>query len=161
MVQEGLHTVPPHPTPEVWLVDGYNVLHAVVLGDDRERWWREEQRDRLIRMATDLGAGEAPVWVVFDGPHPLADTPESFERAFEDCPAPLQESRVGVVFAPDADDWILTRARRASSPEGIAVVTADRRLAARVRRTGVQVVSPRSFLDACRAAGTDPPTGNN
>ena len=41
------------PNAELWLVDGYNALHAVLLGggqseERRQDWWRSEHRERLI-----------------------------------------------------------------------------------------------------------------
>ena len=40
----------PLPNVDVWLVDGFNALHAVVLGgEDRGRFWEGSHRDRLIR----------------------------------------------------------------------------------------------------------------
>jgi hypothetical protein len=78
------------------------------------------------------------VWVVFDGP----DARE----------APVGD-RLYAVFAPSADDWLLRRVRSAPAPGELAVVTADRRLAARARHVGAQVVPPHAFLAHCTLEG--------
>ena len=135
----------PRSEPRIWLVDGFNVLHAVLLGGrDRSEWWTEPlRRELLARVARFQALGgldSAPeVWVVFDGPRP----------AEASAPPPPDEPRLHDVFAPCADDWLLERVKRAAQPERIAVVTADRRLAARVRHRGAQVVAPADFLGRC------------
>lgn len=160
MAHENALASPRPLVPDVWLLDGYNVLHTVVLRGDREHWWREDQRNRLISLAATLDAGGAPIWVVFDGPHPLADAPDDPEQAAAARARSSGAGRgVGVVFAPDADDWILRRVRSAHEPQTIAVVSADRRLCARVQSRGGRVISPRSFLNACGGATAAPPTG--
>jgi hypothetical protein len=64
---------------------------------------------------------------------------------------------VQAVFVPSADDWLVARVREAADPQRVRVVTADRRLAARVRHHGGRVVSPAAFLGRCGAAETTPP----
>ena len=115
-----------------WLVDGFNVLHAVVLGGrDRSGWWAAQGRERLLSALAEEGLERERVWVVFDGGQPddAAD------------PAGLR-----TVFAPSADEWLVRRVKDDSEPRRLAVVTADRRLAARGRHAGARVVSPRDFL---------------
>jgi len=120
-----------------WLVDGFNVLHAGVLrGNDRQGWWREEMRARLLERVAAFEDGGAELWVVFDGPGPGAD-------------AEIASLRPRVVFAPSADDWLLAAVREAAEPARVVVVTADRQLADRARHRGAQVVSPRAFLARC------------
>jgi hypothetical protein len=120
-----------------WLVDGFNVLHAGVLrGNDRQGWWREEMRARLLARVAGFEDQAAELWVVFDGRGPLAD-------------AELRSLRPRVVFAPSADEWLLAEVRAAEDPSGVVVVTADRQLADRARHRGAQVVSPRAFLARC------------
>lgn len=141
---------PPSELPRVstWLVDGYNALHAVVLGGEpREAWWRDDARRRLIDRIAGFEGDDATVWIVFDGRRPAgldasAGTP----------------SRIRIEFAPSADDWIVARTRRAEIPADLGVVTADRRVAGRCRHAGAVVVSPREFLAHCRAAGEDDTT---
>jgi predicted RNA-binding protein with PIN domain len=125
--------------PGVWLVDGFNVLHASLLGGrDREEWWNEARRDEVLTLARSLERSGGEVWVVFDGPWP--------------GPAEGRESStVRQVFAPSADEWLLRRVRESAVPSQIAVVTADRRLASRIRHRGALVVSPGEFVARCRA----------
>lgn len=127
---------PPASEPRVWLVDGYNVLNVGLLaGRAREGWWTGPFRDELIGRVEAFEEEAAEIWVVFDGANP----PNS-ERA----------GRVRSVFAPSADEWLLARIRE-RDPAQLALVTADRRLAARARHRGVEVVAPAAFLARCRA----------
>ncbi len=122
----------------VWLVDGFNVLHAGLLhGRDRGPWWRARDRERLLERARGFDDPDAELWVVFDGGHPAPPA--------EDGATPP----VNLVFAPSADDWLLARVRAAPDPSRVAVVTRDRRLADRARHRGARVVSPRDFLARC------------
>lgn len=120
-----------------WLVDGFNVLHAGVLrGNDRQGWWREEMRARLLARVTGFDDETAELWVVFDGSGPPAESE-------------LRSARPRVVFAPSADEWLLAEVREAEDPSSVVVVTADRQLADRARHRGAQVMSPRAFLARC------------
>ena len=119
--------------PVVWLIDGFNVLHAGVLrGRDRHEWWTQPRRDALLRVVASFDEPAAEVLVVFDGREP-----------------PGEENAANVVFAPSADDWLLDRVRAAAEPARLVVVTGDRQLADRVRHRGARVVSPRQFLARC------------
>jgi len=130
---------------ERWLVDGFNVLHAAVLrGNDRRGWWREEMRARLLERVAAFDDGAAELVVVFDGSGPPGD-------------AELASLRPRVVFAPSADDWLLAAVRDALDPAAIVVVTADRQLADRARHRGARVVSPRAFLARCGTSEGDGP----
>jgi len=131
-----------HPAAmERWLVDGFNVLHAGVLrGNDRQGWWREEARARLLSRVAAFEDGAAELWVVFDGRGPLAE-------------AELASQRPRVVFAPSADEWLLAAVRDADDPGAVVVVTADRQLADKARHRGARVVSPRAFLARCGTTG--------
>jgi hypothetical protein len=60
--------------------------------------------------------------------------------------------RVRSVFAPSADEWLLARIRE-RDPAEVALVTADRRLAERARKRGVEVIAPAAFLARCRTLG--------
>jgi len=121
--------------PSIWLVDGYNVLHAGVLGGrDRSRWWTESRRRELLERVAGFDA-EAELWVVFDG----SKDPEE----------PSGPPGPRCVFASSADDWLIQRVRRAEDPSRIAVVTSDRQVAGRARSRGAQIVSPMDFLSRC------------
>ncbi|HBZ71423.1 MAG TPA: hypothetical protein DEP35_17515 [Deltaproteobacteria bacterium] len=135
-------------TPRVWLIDGYNVLHAGVLrGRDRRGWWTASVQSQLIAIADTFEDPAAEIIVVFD-----AATPAS-PRAAEPSPP----SRVRLVYAPSADDWLVRHVRRSEEPRRIAVVTADRQVQGRARHGGASVVSPLAFLARCKRDAGDPP----
>jgi predicted RNA-binding protein with PIN domain len=136
------------PEVALWLVDGFNVLHAQLLkGRDRREWWSAERRQLVIDQAARLAARGERVWVVFDGQRPPGES-ESPEDA------PLR-----VVFARDADEWLLKAMRAAPDPSRVAVVTGDRPVKDRARRFGAHVVSPRLWLARCagEAAAAESP----
>lgn len=136
-------TTPAEPRPTLWLVDGFNVLHVVLLhGESREAWWQSRGRERVVELVRAFDAPDAEVVVVFDGSQP----PPSDQAG--DATGPR------VIFAAPADDWLLTAVRTAPDPARVAVVTADRRLAARARHRGAQVVAPGIFAQRCRAANS-------
>ena len=122
--------------PAEWLIDGFNVVQVGLLGGrERERWWSAPRRDELLSQAASFEPRNATLWVVFDGDRPR---PEAGSRG-----------RLRVVFAPSADEWLVARVRGADDPARLVVVTADRRLAARVRHLGARVASPAEFLSHC------------
>jgi predicted RNA-binding protein with PIN domain len=132
-------TTPEAVRPDIWLVDGFNVLHASLLGGrDREEWWSQSRREEVMALARTLDGSGDEVWVVFDGarPSPAEDS---------------SSSAVKQVFAPSADEWLLQRVRETQSSGPVAVVTGDRRLAARARHRGALIVSPGEFVARCRA----------
>lgn len=148
----------PLPHASLWLVDGYNALHAGALrglptgdrtaaGDgspETPRWWSGAARERLVTLARGFPDPDAEIWLVFDGPHP---PPES-ERG--------ERPAVRIEFAPSADDWIVKRVRTADDPQSIAVVSGDRQVGGRARHAGAVVVSPRLFLAHCGASSPSP-----
>ena len=123
--------------PDLWLVDGFNVVQVALLsGRDREAWWQAAHREELMAFAARLAGSGACVEVVFDGDQPVAEA---------EGPGARQ------VFAESADTWLVARLRAAPEPQRVAVVTADRRLAGRVRHHGGRVIGPGEFLRRCRA----------
>ena len=121
----------------VWLVDGFNLLHAAVLtGRERSEWWRRPARERVLELAAGLPEADAEIVVVFDGDDPGEPQPEA--------------SRVRQVFAPSADEWLVREVKSTPRGRAVAVVTADRKLADRARHHGAEIVSPRSFAERCR-----------
>ena len=126
---------PPAMAQREWLVDGFNVIQVGLLaGREREHWWGPARRSELRERTEQLDDPDAEVLLVFDGSEP----------------GPAETGRTRTIFAPSADDWILARLRQAADPGDIHVVTADRRLAARVRSRGAEVVSPAAFLQLCK-----------
>jgi predicted RNA-binding protein with PIN domain len=126
------------PPPRIFLVDGYNVLNVGLLaGREREGWWSSRFRTELLGRIEAFEESDAEIWVVFDGAAPNGDSPAG---------------RVRSVFAPSADDWLITRLREHGA-EQVTVVTADRKLANRARHRGAEVVAPASFLARCPEVG--------
>lgn len=160
-----------------WLVDAYNVLHAALLpGDLRSqiRWWDREGRERLINRVCRFRPGHDPepdahkkdpsegsnrtsdsrtesimptLWIVFDGDRAAPDE--------QDLPAHIR-----IIFAPSADDYLVSRSRRATPDESIYVVSSDKRVAGRCAHAGATVIKPTDFLAQCPEpeSPTRPPT---
>ncbi len=125
----------PDPHPSLWLVDGFNVLCATLLGGrDRAEWWTAARRAEVLALAERFEEPEAEIWVVFDGARDPGETPGQ---------------RVRQVFAPSADDWLIEQVEARGASASLTVVTADRRVVDRARRRGAQVVSPGEFLARC------------
>lgn len=132
----GMSDEAPVPGGTLWLVDGYNVVCAGVLGGrERSRWWAAERRGELIEMLARFDDPDAEIWVVFDG----ARSPEPDGA----------DGRIRTVFAPSADAWLLDEVRRRAGDREVAVVTADRKLAGRARHRGARVVAPRELIGRC------------
>lgn len=74
------------------------------------------------------------VCVVFDG---LEPEPTDRHKPIE------------VVFAPSADAYLVSRARRAETTETVFVVSNDRQVAGRCAHAGATIVSPRDFIARC------------
>ena len=128
------------------MIDGYNVLHAGMLPrEDRSRWWTRAHRERVARRAERLEVRAREIWVAFDGADEGERTPDPPEAGSNKTP-------VRIVFARSADAWILEGVRRASCPEEVVVVTADRKVADKARHRGARIVSPRTFLELCPEA---------
>ena len=77
----------PPPTPSLWLVDGFNVLHAGARrGRDRAQRWTQPRREQLVALAERFDDAEAQIWIVFDGSGP-------------ETPGEAPASRVRRIFA--------------------------------------------------------------
>lgn len=117
--------------------DGYNILHAVLLGRERNVvWWHRDFQVRVVAWVEQLldepPLNVAAATVVFDAHRQPSDA----ER--------VQSSLASIVYTPDADDWIVrecTRTIAAGSPAPW-LVTADRSLSDRAKTLGVRVVKP-------------------
>jgi len=142
-----------HATPDrrVIFVDGFNVLHAVLEGDERETaWWGRRQRERLLERTTGWPDAQDEIWVAFDGPRPAWSVwAEPVTKPVTKHITPPAGPFVHSLFVEDADDWIVRRSRRTPHPERTIVVSRDRRVAGRARSAGCVVWSPGEFLARC------------
>ena len=126
------------PIPEVslWLVDGYNYLHALLLGGKKvDEWWSAEFRARVLEdLETKLhalnSAVPTEVRLLFDGGS-TADMGSGIRPA------------LSVEFHSDADAAIVDACDTAKK-RGISVlvVTADRALGDRCRARGASILKP-------------------
>jgi predicted RNA-binding protein with PIN domain len=136
--------------PALYLVDGFNLLHAVLLrGPERTApWWRVAWQERVVRLADAFGAGE--VCVVFDLRRDEPSSSTLSPGAFECCSG---TERVQVRFAPSADDFIVNWCAELGSVAGsrreVIVVSADRALLDRARARGAGRLSPWQFAEQC------------
>jgi len=116
------------------IIDGFNVLHAVVLvGRDRARWWQPAAQRRLVERVEQLTLSYPSMWIVFDRRPSANGAPEDVTS---------NDSRIRVVYAPSADDWIVQEVERLTPQHLVTVVTADRPLRERVRHVGGALLSP-------------------
>lgn len=147
----------------VILVDGFNVLHAVLLGKDRDSgWWRREHRERLLLRVRDWPGANDQIWVAFDGTQPSWSVwmepvatilpPRPASPSSLSSPARAEHPRgpiVHSVYVESADRWIVRRARRTAHPERTVIVTADRQVAGRARSAGCEIWTPWAFMSQC------------
>jgi len=132
----------------VILVDAFNVLHAVLLGKEREHgWWRRVERERLLRRVSTWESGPAEIWVAFDGGQPAWSV--WAEPVVRPRTSDSRGPTVHSVFVESADDWIVRRARRARHPKRVVVVSADRKVAGRARSAGCEIWTPWAFISQC------------
>mgnify|MGYP003396008136 CR=1 FL=1 len=122
----------------ILIIDGFNVLHAAVLvGRDRAGWWQPAAQRRLVERVEQLHLSYPAVWIVFDRRPSTSEVPEDVTST---------DSRIRIVYAPSADDWIVQEAERLTPQHSVIVVTADRPLRERVRRVKGIVLSPSAVL---------------
>jgi hypothetical protein len=140
MAPERAHGVSPErAVSALYLIDGFNFLHAVVLkGRDRSRWWsRENQRAVRDWVALRPITG-ARTWIIFDQREP---PPPNATVALDDVPPGGPEVR----HAPDADAYILACCQELQGTCEVVVVSADRSLVDRAKRRGARALSPWDF----------------
>ncbi len=145
-----------YPGRRLILVDGFNVLHAVLLGKDRDSgWWRRVHRERLLERVTHWSGGADSIWVAFDGSHPAMSAWAELVTMSSggDLPGPAVHS----LFVESADDWIVRRARRTQHPERMIVVSADHKVAGRARSAGCEILTPWAFMARCTRAEAGAP----
>jgi hypothetical protein len=129
---------------ELWLVDGFNVLHACILkGRERQHWWSAESQTRVLTWLEPF-ARRQRVCVVFD------------DKSHRDgARLRCDGSQFGgeVRFADSADDEIVSIVGAERSRYRICVVTADRALRDRALHAGApQLMKPWAFADMLSAS---------
>jgi predicted RNA-binding protein with PIN domain len=118
----------------ILIIDGFNVLHAVVLvGRDRAGWWQPAAQRRLVERVEQLTLSYPSIWIVFDRRPSTSEIPEDVTS---------NDPRLRIVYAPSADEWIVHEIERLAPQHAITVITADRPLRERIRRVGGTVLSP-------------------
>jgi hypothetical protein len=156
--------------PPLYLIDGYNFLHAIVLkGRERAEWWSPGNQARTVACVAGLVSGEGvETWVVFDRRGPaqaevgsVVGDPRGLRGVSRDepvAPAFVQaEEGLQVHHAPDADDYIVAWCAELSAARAVIVVSADRSLVDRARYRGARGLSPWAFTRAdARAAAVEP-----
>jgi hypothetical protein len=121
----------------LWLVDGFNLLHACFLPEGpRCEWWLPGMRQRVCSELEPI-ASRYPVWVVFDG----HCTPRAL----------VVSASLVVQHAPNADDFIARCSSAECLTRPVTVVTADRSLADRCRQHGADVLRPWALAEWLRA----------
>lgn len=132
----------------VILVDGFNVLHAVLLGKERQDgWWQRESRERLLRQISVWQSGPDEIWVAFDGTQPAWSVwaePIAVPKTVRS-----KSTIVHSVYVESADDWIVRRARRAIHPDRTIVVSGDRKVTGRARSAGCEIWTPWALISRC------------
>ncbi|HTX68142.1 MAG TPA: NYN domain-containing protein [Thermoleophilia bacterium] len=120
-------------TGTVYIVDGYNVLHALFRGADKEEIFahRDWLADRLASYAAVQGARAV---LVFDGSGPHSTSSE-----------PIKGAPVEVVFAGGrftADTLIARRIASCPADVQVVVVSADQEVQRTASRAGVSRMTP-------------------
>ncbi len=135
----------------LYLIDGYNLLHA--LGLMRKRMGPdglEKARQNLLGVLHgSFGAESASVTVVFDAAHPPPNVP-----------AEIEYHGLRVRFAvgqPTADDLIETLIHQASAPRQLTVISDDRRIKDAARRKHCLVQGCGEFLEELQRRRKPPP----
>jgi len=117
----------------VYIVDGYNVLHALFRGADKEEIFarRDWLADRMAGFAAQRGARAV---LVFDGSGPHSTSSEPIRGA------PVEVAFAGGRFTADT----LIARRIASQPADveIVVVSADQEVQRTASRAGVSRMTP-------------------
>lgn len=124
----------------VFLIDGYNLIHALgFLAGKAGPGDLERARLRLLDLLkTKFGDQAGDVTVVFDTSHG-SRTPQAIDHG-----------GIRVYFSPagqDADDLIEEFIRRASAPRQLTVVSSDHRLQKAARQRQAVAMSCGEFMD--------------
>jgi predicted RNA-binding protein with PIN domain len=120
----------------VYIVDGYNVLHALFRGADKDEIFA--RRDWLAdRLASFVAVQGARAVLVFDGSGPRSTSSQ-----------PIKGAPVEVVFAGGrftADTLIARRIAGRPADVQVVVVSADQEVQRTASRAGVSRMTPREL----------------
>lgn len=138
----------PKPPPEI-LIDGFNLLHAVILqGRERAQWWSKENQSQVLQLVARFQPSPELGYASTDRPRlcVVFDASEASEHRMTD--RSLDAGLVAFEYAAHADDWIVSRAEglRETPP---LIVSADRALLDRAGRWGAGRLSPWIFAKMC------------
>src|SRR5581483_35244 len=139
-----------------YLIDGYNLMFALGLLSKQVRPdGVEPARRRLLEfLHARLGDDCGRATVVFDAARAPRQTPaEEYDRGLH----------IYYALSQEADDLIEELIRRESTPQGLAVVSDDRRLREAARRRGCGVLRCLDFVElvAFPARPSTEATGDN
>jgi len=150
----------------LYLIDGFNFLHAVVLkGRDRAHWWNVENQRAVRDWVAAHPIPGARLWIVFDQRGAGAASsaaaqgtsePEGAGEVAAQNPSTAASGAPEVRHAPDADAYILERCEELRGGCEVVVVSADRSLVDRAKGRGARSLSPWAFA---RYAERDAPSG--
>src|SRR5262249_54502768 len=133
-----------------YLIDGYNLLFALgLLTKQARREAVEPARLRLLDFLHErFGDAAAQVAVVFDAARAPRHTPaEEYHRGVH----------VYYALADEADDLIEELIRREPAPEGLTVISDDRRLRESARRGGCGALRCLDFVERIAFPTAPPP----
>lgn len=148
--QSPLGTKPMATSGPLILIDGFNLLHAVVLrGGERKQWWSLENQQRVVELVSRFERPDS-CWIIFDAARPNSSQLQSASSLVGGSAKAAPQ----VLYAPSADDRIVEIAARHSG-EDVVVVSADRALQDRARNHGSARLSPWMFAEQCSGRPTD------
>ena len=124
-----------------FLIDGYNLMHAVgLLGRGPAVGGLERARTRLLDWLADTTTGrDATLRVVFDAQGAPAASPETEHRGV----------RVLFAFRQTADELIEQLLAAEPQPARVTVVSNDHQVQEAARRRGCAVFTCTEFVDWC------------
>ncbi len=129
-------------TRPLYIVDGYNVLHALYPGVSAEELFA--RRDWLVdQLAGFVALRDAEAVLVFDGPGERSSSGRPIKGA------PIEVCFAGGRFT--ADTLIARRIAGRSADQEVVVVTADQEVQRTAARAGVHRMTPLEFGGALRA----------
>ena len=122
-----------------FLIDGYNLMHALGLARPRGPKQLERSRTDLIDWVLRVhGADARSVTVVFDGRERVGERDEILID---------RELRIRFSAGESADDLIEEMIRREANPKTLTVVSSDRRLMDAARRRGCLAWSCGDYIE--------------